>query len=60
MSEEGGTPDRDSLKLQVARTIKWNVVDKVGSQILYAVTGIILAKDLSKYDLGLGGAILVF
>lgn len=61
MSGEGGDyPGRDSLKLQVARTIKWNVVDKVGSQILYAVTGIILARELSQYDFGLVGAILVF
>ncbi|MBD5308074.1 MAG: lipopolysaccharide biosynthesis protein [Bacteroides sp.] len=58
--DEGEALGRDTLKLQVARTIKWNVVDKVGSQILYAVTGIILAKELSQYDFGLVGAILVF
>lgn len=49
-----------SLKLSTARTLKWNTVDKVSSQVLYAVTGIVLANVLSKEDFGLVGAILVF
>ena len=52
-------PEPD-LKLRTARTIKWNVVDKVSSQLLYAVTGIVLARVLSQEDFGLVGAIMVF
>lgn len=52
---EGG-----NLKVSVARTLKWNVIDRVSSQILYAVTGIVLANVLSQEDFGLVTAILVF
>lgn len=55
--EQGGT---DSMKVRVAHTIKWNVIDKVASQLLYAVTGIVLARVLSQDDFGLVGAVLVF
>jgi len=48
------------LKGALARTIKWNVIDKVASQLLYAVTGIVLARMLSQEDFGLTGAIMVF
>ena len=48
------------LKHRVARTIKWNIIDRVASQVLYAVTGIVLARVLSQSDFGLVGAILVF
>ena len=37
----------ENLKLSVARTLKWNVIDRVSSQILYAVTGVVLAQELS-------------
>ncbi|MEG2242266.1 MAG: lipopolysaccharide biosynthesis protein [Muribaculaceae bacterium] len=53
-------PDTDNLKLRTARTIKWNTIDKVSSQVLYAITGVVLANVLSKEDFGLVGAILVF
>jgi len=36
------------------------VVDRVSSQVLYAVTGIVLARVLSPADFGLVGAILIF
>lgn len=52
--------ESDGLKLKVARTLKWNVIDRVSSQLLYAVTGIVLARMLSQEDFGLVGAILVF
>lgn len=52
--------DGGSMKLKVARTLKWNVVDKFATQFLYGVTGIILARVLSQIDFGLVGAILVF
>ena len=48
------------LKLKTARTLKWNTVDKFASQVLYAVTGVVLANLLSKSDFGLVGAMLVF
>lgn len=54
------TKDIPDMKLRTARTIKWNVIDRVLSQLLYAVTGIVLARILSQEDFGLVGAILVF
>ena len=48
------------VKTALARTIKWNLIDKVSSQVLYAVTGVVLAQMLSQEDFGLVGAIAVF
>lgn len=50
----------DSLKTKTARTVKWNLIDRIGSQLLYAVTGIVLARELSQEAFGLVGAVLVF
>lgn len=50
----------DSLKTRTARTLKWNVIDRVSSQVLYAVTGVVLARLLSVSDFGLVSAVLVF
>lgn len=50
----------NSLKDKTKGAIKWNLVDKIAAQILYAVTGIILARLISKEDFGLVGAVLVF
>lgn len=47
------------LKQRTARTIKWNVVDKVATQVLYAATGIVLMRELSREAFGLVGAVLV-
>ncbi len=47
------------LKERTAGTIKWNLADKLVSQLLYALTGIVLARQLSKEDFGLVGAVLV-
>ena len=52
--------DEQGLKLKTARTLKWNTIDKFSSQVLYAVTGIVLANVVSKAEFGLVGAILVF
>ena len=52
--------EHNSLKLKTARTIKWNSIDRISSQVLYAVVGVVLANLLSKEDFGLVGAILVF
>lgn len=49
-----------SLKLKTARTLKWNTIDRVSSQVLYAVTGIVLANVLPPEDFGLVGVILIF
>lgn len=50
----------NSLKDKTKGAIKWNLVDKIAAQILYAVTGIIMARLISKEDFGLVGAVLVF
>lgn len=50
----------ESLKVRTARAVKWNAVDRISSQILYAVTGIVLARVLTPEDFGLAGAVLVF
>ncbi|MDE7154238.1 MAG: lipopolysaccharide biosynthesis protein [Muribaculaceae bacterium] len=52
--------ERGSLKQLTARSLKWNVIDRVASQGLYAITGIILARVLSQEDFGLVGAIFIF
>lgn len=52
--------EETGLKLKTARTLKWNTIDKFSSQVLYAVTGIVLANVVSKEEFGLVGAILVF
>lgn len=51
---------RESLKRRTARALKWNVVDRVASQVLYAITGIVLARELSQEEFGLVGAVLIF
>ncbi|MDE7403161.1 MAG: lipopolysaccharide biosynthesis protein [Muribaculaceae bacterium] len=50
----------ENLAGKTARTLKWNTLDRVASQIIYAVVGIVLANLLSKEDFGLVGALLVF
>lgn len=50
----------DDLKLKTARTLKWNTLDRLSSQVLYAVTGIVLANVLTKEQFGLVGAVMVF
>lgn len=52
--------DSSGLKTRTARSVKWNVIDKVSQQLLYAVTGIVLARLLDKEDFGLVGAVAVF
>lgn len=49
-----------AIKLKTARSLKWNVFDRMASQVLYAVTGIVLARMLSQEEFGLVGAVLVF
>lgn len=54
------TPPPPSLKLRTARTLKWNTIDRLASQVLYGVVGVVLANLLSQEDFGLVGALLVF
>ncbi len=49
-----------ALKNRTARSVKWNLIDRLTTQLLYGVTGVILANVLSKEDFGLVGAIMVF
>lgn len=48
------------LKRKTASTLKWNTIDRVASQVLYGVVGIVLANVVSPEDFGLVGALLVF
>lgn len=50
----------ETLKLKTARSLKWNAIDRVSSQVLYAVVGVVLANILTPEDFGLVGALLVF
>lgn len=54
------TSAEPDMKTLTARSVKWNIFDRVGTQLLYGVTGIILARLLSVEDFALVGAILVF
>lgn len=49
-----------NLKLQTARTLKWNTIDRVATQVLYAVVGVVLANILSPEEFGLVGVLLIF
>ena len=52
--------ESDSVKVRTARTIKWNTIDRVFSQVAYAVVGVVLANLLSQEDFGLVGVLLIF
>ncbi len=48
------------LKSRTVKALKWNVIDRISTQLLYAVTGIVLARELSQEAFGMVGALLVF
>lgn len=48
------------LKNKTAKTLKWNTIDRVATQVLYGLSGIVLANLLSKEDFGLVGVLAVF
>ena len=52
--------ESDSVKVRTAHTIKWNTIDRVFSQVAYAVVGVVLANLLSQEDFGLVGVLLIF
>ena len=57
---EPGSPSGHTLKQKTAGALKWNTVDRISSQVLYGVVGIVLANVISQEDFGLVGALLVF
>lgn len=52
--------ENSSLKKKTAGTLKWNTIDRLASQVLYGVVGVVLANVVSQEDFGLVGALLVF
>lgn len=48
------------LKEKTATTLKWNTIDRIATQVLYGLSGIVLADILSKKDFGLVGVLAVF
>ena len=59
MTENSPKPEI-SLKQKTARTLKWNTIDRLASQVIYGVVGVVLANLISQEDFGLVGALLVF
>lgn len=49
-----------NLKQKTANTLKWNTIDRVSTQLLYAVIGVVLANILSHEDFGIVGALAIF
>lgn len=48
------------MKSRTVKALKWNVIDRISTQLLYGVTGIVLARELSQEAFGMVGALLVF
>lgn len=48
------------LKRKTAKTLKWNSIDRIATQILYGISGVFLANLLSKEDFGLVGVLAIF
>lgn len=48
------------LKAQTRRSLKWNAIDKLSTQLIYALVGILLARLIAPEEFGLVGAVLVF
>ncbi len=49
-----------SLKTATASTLKWNTIDRLSSQVVFAAVGIVLANELSREDFGIVGALYIF
>lgn len=60
MSDPAARNADESLKQKTARTLKWNTIDRLASQVLYGLVGIVLANEVPKEDFGLVGVLLVF
>lgn len=48
------------LKTRTARTLKWNTIDRVSTQVIYAMVGWALANVLTGTEYGLVGALSIF
>lgn len=57
METNGAT---DDLKRLTARSVKWNMIDRVASILLYTLIGIVLARELDSTEFGLVGTVLMF
>lgn len=53
-------PVGKTLKEKTTTALIWSFIDKFGQQIIYLVTGIVLARKLSPDDYGLVGILSVF
>jgi teichuronic acid exporter len=49
-----------TLKEQTSSALIWSFIDKFGQQIIYLVTGIVLARILTPNDYGLVGSLVFF
>ena len=49
-----------ALKKATASTLKWNTIDRLSSQVVFAAVGIVLANNLSREDFGIVGALYIF
>jgi len=50
----------ETLKEKTTKGIIWSFIDKFGQQIIYLISGIILARILTPNDYGLVGGIAIF
>lgn len=49
-----------TLKEKTTSALIWSFIDKFGQQIIYLVTGILLARTLSPHDYGIVGSLSLF
>ncbi len=50
----------NELKHLTARSVKWNLIDRIASIALYTLIGIVLARELETTEFGLVGTVLMF
>ncbi|MDE6403203.1 MAG: oligosaccharide flippase family protein, partial [Muribaculaceae bacterium] len=55
-----GECNDSDLKRLTARSVKWNMIDRVASIMLYTLIGIVLARELDSAEFGLVGTVLMF
>ena len=55
-----GVDNGSDLKRLTAHSVKWNMIDRVLSILLYTLIGIVLARELDSAEFGLVGTDLMF
>ncbi|MEG1380065.1 MAG: lipopolysaccharide biosynthesis protein [Bacteroidales bacterium] len=50
----------DNLKHKTVKALAWSFVDKFGQQIVYLISGVVLARILTQADYGLTGMLAIF